>query len=538
MTRDLPRQVLWVVAAAPFMAGLELGRRIYANNDDARFAVLAQDVLAHGFRLFPDLNGVPYYNKPPLLAWLIALVSWPTGAVSQITAALPSAGAGVGLAFVVLALGRGMFGPDAGRVAALVAVATQGFFLQARLPLPDMLLTLLVTAALWHFWRMTRDGARGTHWIGFYGFTAAAFWAKGPAGLLPLAVALGCAVGNRGDGGWRRLRPLPGLALLVALVGPWWLFAFRTDGVAAHGAVVVDQLLWYLPVSIGVQSVAAPLRNSFGTLFPWVLVVPLVLVQAVRCARGSNAERRDVRALLAWAAVTFVVVAVSRQQRLRYYLPLVPPVALLVGWWVAIAVPRRRDAARVPWRAYAVLVALLAAATAGVLFASGGLPQDAAVSLPASPVEALALAAALGAMLLALVWGVRRGRIGRAFAIAWLGSAAFVAGAYHWEVGRLNVANDYPRVAERVRPVLGDAAVVASWGLPELPLSFYLNRPVVGVKTSAALDRVMSEKPAVAVVTEAALARREDRARLQVLVRDRLALQSISLIRQEFVNHP
>jgi len=185
MTRYLARHAVCIVAVAPLMAGLELGRRIYATNDDARFAVLAQDVLSHGFRLFPDLNGVPYYNKPALLAWFIALASWPTGAVSQLTAALPSAVAGVGLAFVVYALGRGMFGADAGRYAALVAVATQGFFLQARLPLPDMLMTLFITTALWHFWRMTRSDAHAAHWVGFYGFTAAAFWTKGSeAGLV------------------------------------------------------------------------------------------------------------------------------------------------------------------------------------------------------------------------------------------------------------------------------------------------------------------------------------------------------------------
>src|SRR5207244_419764 len=144
-----------------------------------------------------------YSHTPALLAWLCALASWPAGAVSQLTAALPSAVAGVGLAFVVYALGRGMFGADAGRYAALVAVATQGFFLQARLPLPDMLMTLFITTALWHFWRMTRSDAHAAHWVGFYGFTAAAFWTKGPAGFLPLAVVLGWALVNRRDAGWR-----------------------------------------------------------------------------------------------------------------------------------------------------------------------------------------------------------------------------------------------------------------------------------------------------------------------------------------------
>src|SRR2546428_447396 len=100
-----------------------------------------------------------------------------------------------------------MFGADAGRYAALVAVATQGFFLQARLPLPDMLMTLFITTALWHFWCMTRSDAHAAHWVGFYGFTAAAFWTKGPADVPPLAVGLGLAFGNRPDACWHQ-RPL------------------------------------------------------------------------------------------------------------------------------------------------------------------------------------------------------------------------------------------------------------------------------------------------------------------------------------------
>ncbi|MBI2159065.1 MAG: hypothetical protein HYU25_01520 [Candidatus Rokubacteria bacterium] len=59
MTR-FARHLLWIAAAAPVMAGVELGRRIFANNDDARFAVLARGVLSQGVRFFPELDGAPY----------------------------------------------------------------------------------------------------------------------------------------------------------------------------------------------------------------------------------------------------------------------------------------------------------------------------------------------------------------------------------------------------------------------------------------------------------------------------------------------
>ena len=579
MSARLTHHLAWLAAAAPLMAGLELGRRILGNNDDARFAVLAQDVLAHGLRMFPELNGAPYYNKPALLAWLIALVSWPAGSVSQLTAALPSAAAAVALAFVVWALGRDMFGAAAGRYAALVTVATQGFFLQARLPLPDMLMTFFITLALWQLWRMSRDGARGHHWLGFYGATALAFWSKGGAGFLPLAVALGWAVVNARDASWRRLGLLRGLALLVLLIAPWWLFGLRTDRVAIHGAVVDNQLFRYLPFTLTLNSVTAPLRNAFGILFPWVLVVPLVLVQAVRCARGEDAERRDVRAPLVWAAVTFVLIAVSREQRFRYYLPLVPPAALLIGWWLARALPECGGILRVPWRLYGGLALVLAAVTSAALGGGRRRSEDLLASLPASLGEALVLAGGLGAMIVALGWGMQRARndatrtwgrppaagtgleravndatrawgrppaagtglersiVARAFAVAWLGSAVFVAGAYHWEVDRFNAANDFPRVSERMRPALQGASVVATWGVPELPLSFYFHRRVVRVETVDDLERVMSGgATAVAIMTDGVLAGNRDRERLEVLMQETFTLQSISLVRRELAN--
>ena len=81
-SRRLSRQLLWVLAGALVLITLDLGGRIFSSNDEARFALLAQEVM-RGEWFFPRLNGVVYHNKPLLLAWLIALVSWPVGAVDR-----------------------------------------------------------------------------------------------------------------------------------------------------------------------------------------------------------------------------------------------------------------------------------------------------------------------------------------------------------------------------------------------------------------------------------------------------------------------
>ena len=94
----------WIALAAAGLIGLDLGVRALTTNDLARFPLLAQDILARGDWLRPRLNGAGYFNKPPLLAWLIALASWPAGRVTEWTAVLPSAAAVVANCFLYFAI--------------------------------------------------------------------------------------------------------------------------------------------------------------------------------------------------------------------------------------------------------------------------------------------------------------------------------------------------------------------------------------------------------------------------------------------------
>ena len=62
-TRGPWRAALWVTAATVLMVAGDLGRRILATNDEARFAMLPQDALTRGAWLFAQPNGAAYNNK-------------------------------------------------------------------------------------------------------------------------------------------------------------------------------------------------------------------------------------------------------------------------------------------------------------------------------------------------------------------------------------------------------------------------------------------------------------------------------------------
>ena len=528
MTPADRRALLWVVGGAALMVGVDLGRRILTTNDEARFPLLAQDILTRGDWLFPVLNGTVYHNKPILLAWLITLVSWPFGYVTQVTAVIPSAAAAFAMALLIFGLGREMFGSPAGKYAALIAVTTQGAFMHGRIPMPDMLMTAFITASLWMLWRMARGMPRA--WIGFYLFVGLAFWAKGPGGFLPLIIAAAWAVFGRSAGSWRALKLPLGVPLLVAIVAPWPVFRLFRHSEGLRQAVVQNQILWYLPQDLRAGMVAEPVQNAFGILFPWVFLLPIVLVEAVRLLRRRGPERDALLLLIVASATMFVVIAASLQQRFRYYLPLVAPASLLIGWW-ADSVLSRRLALKIPWRVYTAVGVLLVAAGVAGAFSRRNALNEVAMVWPAYLAQALVLVATIAAIAAALTLSARDRRLPRAFAAAWVGCAVLVVSSYHWELERRNAAYDYAGLHRRMEPLLRESPVVATLGLADMPLSFYLRRTVVPAGTARNLREVVGgDSPAVAIVTDRALTSPEDRDGFTVLMRDRLALRPIMVV--------
>src|SRR5215831_249861 len=102
-----------VIAGSAALFGFDLGRRVLATNDEARFPVMARDILAHGHWLLPETSSGPMLNKPPLHAWLIALAAWPVGVVSQRTAVVLSFLAAVVVVILTCWVARRLFEPSA-----------------------------------------------------------------------------------------------------------------------------------------------------------------------------------------------------------------------------------------------------------------------------------------------------------------------------------------------------------------------------------------------------------------------------------------
>ena len=82
-----------LLAAALFLPAL--GERTIYISDEARYALLARNMIERGHWLVPHIGGDVHLEKPPLFMWAIAVLSLIPGDVTELTAALPAAVSGI-----------------------------------------------------------------------------------------------------------------------------------------------------------------------------------------------------------------------------------------------------------------------------------------------------------------------------------------------------------------------------------------------------------------------------------------------------------
>src|SRR5881628_695989 len=95
------------VAALLFLPGI--GERILYGGDEARYALLARNMVETGDWLVPRIGREVHLEKSPLFIWSIAALSLGRREVTELTAVLPSALSGIAGVGATLLLGRKMF---------------------------------------------------------------------------------------------------------------------------------------------------------------------------------------------------------------------------------------------------------------------------------------------------------------------------------------------------------------------------------------------------------------------------------------------
>lgn len=349
----------------------QLGGRGLNEPDEGRYAEIAREMLVTGDWLVPRLSGVPHYAKPPWIYWCVA-ASLKIFGMNEWAVRLPAALAGLATALTVFAFARRIGGALAGVFSALILASSLLFMVAARLITPDMMLTALITGALYCFWRWWESDWRERRWIlAFYGLLGIAFLDKGPVALAVVFLSiLGFLWFTGRIRDFPKLYPGRGLLLVAVIALPWffWLCQRNTD--------LYD---FYLRGEIVDRVVTGRGRTKSWSYFYFFMVLPIACwpwtALAVSAARRHIQWcRRDDRwkpvasLLLSWTLFPFILFTVSGSKLPTYILPLLVPISLMLGLWLARSV--REGEELLPAWSESLTWALLPCLGIGVKFAT------------------------------------------------------------------------------------------------------------------------------------------------------------------------
>lgn len=336
--------ICWVAIYLPALGSLEI------KGEEGRRILPAITMIETGNWLVPQVGSEPYFRKPPLVNWLVALSFKMTGDRNEWTARLPSALCVLALALAFITVARASLGANGSLIAALIWMVNFGMIEKGRLIEIEALYVSLFGLALvcWLSWWHQRRSP-WLMWLVPSVFLGLGALAKGPVHLL-FFYSVVIAVLHRG-GELRKLwhpAHLAGLAIVLGIFAAWavpyWQVMQGTNlsqtwSVQLTGRFTGDDFKlgsWLLNVPRGL-----------AYFLPWTLLLPFVRGAALPTSRETNLLRA-----LAWGcAVPFLVVNLLPGALPRYSMPVLVPASWLMAmtltageilppaWWRGLQIP-------------------------------------------------------------------------------------------------------------------------------------------------------------------------------------------------------
>jgi len=385
-----------ILFAAAIFFGCAVSPPSLMDDSDAVLAQIGRNMLQSGDWVIARLDGVPYLEKAPMGAWLMA-ISYRIFGAHDWAARIPLALAVVLLAWVTCRYGRWAFGGRAGSYAGLVIATCVGLFLFTRIQIPDAMLTLSVCISFWsfqraldaheshpRFWSIVLAASLGVGLL-LKGLIAVVF----PCGGIFFYLLVTQQLFSRTV--WRRLHVLTGALILLAIAAPWHVlatlrmppyfdFTMHSGPGQYHGFFwfyfINEHVLRFLNLRYPRDYDTVP-RLYFWLfhllwLFPWSVYFPAIAKLPFRPVDRAGRTR-----LLALCWTGFILVFFTFSTTQEYYsMPCYPALGLLLGSALATeGVWIRRGT-----RLLSVIVGCAALAGIAILFLSRGIPAGGDIS--------------------------------------------------------------------------------------------------------------------------------------------------------------
>jgi len=315
-------------------------------------------------------NGIRYLEKAPVLYWSMA-ASFKLFGTHDWAARLPLALGLLALLLIVYRFGRQAFSERTGFYAAMILATTPGCFIYTRFLIPDVLVCLWLTLAVYGFWRTEQQEQPALRNVCLFAAACAlGVLTKGLIGIVfPVGIVLVYLLMTRGLRGTSQrllqLHPIARILVFFGIAAPWHILAGLRNPTQGHIAGVIsphwfrpstwivpqptpgnvhgwfwfyfvnEHLLRYLNLRVPRDYDTVPLWLFWGLLFVWLMPWSIfLLAHSVSWKRKRSRLAGTPLLLLVWAAAVMLFFSFSTRQE-YYALPALPALALLIGHWLA-----------------------------------------------------------------------------------------------------------------------------------------------------------------------------------------------------------
>lgn len=366
-------RIVLVILAAAILYLIGNHRVGLFDRDEPRYAQTSRQMLASGDWVVPRFLDQVRTAKPVFIYWCQATSMRFLGD-TPFAARLPSTLAMVlTLSLLAFAIYK-TFGPERAFWTILIFASSGLVIAAAKMCITDSVLLVWITLAQICLFAIYLGHASWPVTILLWLAIGMAGLTKGPvviavqvSTMLVLA-ALDVGANWRDPGAWRsairwwgRTRPLIGILLVIAIVGPWlWSIERRSPGFLRQ-TLLHD--VWTRSIKPLEGHKGPPgfyLLSVWGTYFPWSLLLPTAATLAWKNRRAS-----DVRFALAAVIGPWIVMECVQTKLVHYVLPAFPPLAFLTADALVRCIRQEHDDLRRPLfirvaAGWAVLVAFAA----------------------------------------------------------------------------------------------------------------------------------------------------------------------------------
>ncbi|MBU1017253.1 glycosyltransferase family 39 protein [Patescibacteria group bacterium] len=317
--------------------------------DESIYAKVAKNILngiGDPFNFVWQISKGSWFEKPPLFIWFTSLAFQLFG-VNEFSARIFSALSGIGSVVALYFFGKNLFKKSIlpAFFSCVVLATSVHYIFQSRNGTMDVLASFLILCSMFFFWR-AREQKKGWWVVGvFLGLTVMAKSVIVVIPLVSLALFIFWDVFIVKSKRYSFKGLLTMFLWLLAVALPWHIVEYvrfgkgfmdsyffyhileRSKGIEGH----TNDFWWYLIV------IKVWFRHWFVVAIPAILYAVFVVVfgKAKKFKKYLGEDTAPLMFLLIWILFTFFILSASVSKIQWYIVPIYPPLALLVGWFLS-----------------------------------------------------------------------------------------------------------------------------------------------------------------------------------------------------------